>query len=81
VINIYSDTKHSLPKTSFLQNPNYIFSIHSQTSDNQLFEKLYSRKCLFLDNENADRALGIVTGDNQKFLSDEAKDNHVPVYT
>lgn len=81
-INIYANNKnHITEKKIFKENSNLEFSIHINEENNKLLQKIYSRKNLFLSNENADWALWIVTWNNKEFISDIMKDWYIPIYT
>lgn len=80
-IAIYSKWIYWIKKDMFQNNSNYTFSIHINKEDNEIIDKLYAKKAIFLDNNNSERALWIVTGNNKDFISDIQKDWYVPVYT
>lgn len=63
----------------FLTNSNYIFDIDVSTDEAKLLQKIYAipHNTLF---QNAEWALGIVTGDNKKHLSDVNLQNLEPVF-
>jgi SAM-dependent methyltransferase len=63
----------------FLTNSNYIFDIDVSADEAKLLQKIYAipHNTLF---QNAEWALGIVTGDNKKHLSDENLQNLEPVF-
>lgn len=82
IIDIYSNWKtHTCPKIDFKSNTNFTFSIHIKQEDNEIIEKLYAKQHIFLDNENSDWALWIVTWNNKKYLSDTLDDGFIPIYT
>lgn len=64
---------------SFKQNPKLIFNFWTNEQETQVIERLYSTKHTTLK-DKAKWALGIVTGNNDKFCSDIQKDNYVPIY-
>lgn len=68
-----------IPQTRFVNNRNYIFDVGLSEEENQIIKKLYSIPYLTLKN-NADWALGIVTGDNNKFISDIAEEGMEAIY-
>lgn len=82
-INIYLKNweNNILDKKSFQKNNDYIFSIYQNQEDERIFSKIFEKKHFFLDNKNTDWALWIVTWDNKKFISEEQKENYIPVYT
>ncbi len=64
---------------SFKQNPKSIFNFWTDAQETQVIERLYSIKHTTLKGK-ATWALGIVTGNNDKFCSDEPKEGYVPIY-
>lgn len=82
--NIYiftKDKEYYIKKQLFLENSWLAFSIHIDEENNDILKKVYSKKNIFLNNENADWALWIVTWDNKKFISETMKEWYIPVYT
>ena len=63
----------------FKFNEGCVFDIHMSPEDAAIFQKMYSTRHVTLKN-NADWALGIVTGDNKRFLSSEWKEGYEPIY-
>lgn len=61
---------YKVDQKRFLNNPDYIFDIDINNEDNKIIDKVYSKPFHLLKN-NAEWALGIVTGDNNKFLQKE----------
>ncbi len=63
----------------FLTNSNYIFDIDVSADEAKLLQKIYAipHNTLF---QNAEWALGIVTGDNKKHLSDVKLQDFEPVF-
>ena len=63
----------------FLTNSNYVFDIDVSADEAKLLQKIYAipHNTLF---QNAEWALGIVTGDNKKHLSDVNLQNLEPVF-
>ncbi len=68
-----------LEQKRFLTNSNYIFDIDVSADEAKLLQKIYAipHNTLF---QNAEWALGIVTGDNKKHLSDVNLQNLEPVF-
>jgi tRNA1(Val) A37 N6-methylase TrmN6 len=62
------DTEHSLEQTRLQNNTDYILNIFADNADVALFDKVYGVKHTTLKGK-ADWALGVVTGDNKKHLS------------
>ena len=71
--------KYNVKQTRWLSNPDFLFDIHSNNMDIQIIEKIYTSKHTTLKNK-ADWALGIVTGDNKKFITDKRKRGLDPIY-
>jgi site-specific DNA-methyltransferase (adenine-specific) len=63
---------------SFLKMPRYILSPHCSQDEALLIQKLLSRPHLCLKHK-VDWAMGIVTGDNTRFLFSRASANRIPV--
>ncbi len=63
----------------WLANPGFIFSINSNSQDNRIIDKIFAQDHHTLA-EKAEWALGIVTGDNKRFLSDKPGSGLEPVY-
>ena len=61
------------------RNPDFIFDIHSNKFDSEIIDKIYQTKHITLKN-NASWALGIVTGNNKKIVSNQNKEGFEPVY-
>lgn len=81
-IDIYSNNKnYTINKKLFQENSSLTFSIHIDQENNDLMQKIYSKNNIFLNNDNSDWALGIVTWNNKEFISENQKDWYIPVYT
>ncbi|OHD70608.1 MAG: hypothetical protein A2W19_03465 [Spirochaetes bacterium RBG_16_49_21] len=61
---------YSIDQKRFARNRNYIFDIHTNTLDSRILKRVYGLKHTTLAGR-ADWALGIVTGDNGKYLNSE----------
>ena len=61
------------------RNLDFIFDIHSNQFDSKIIDKIYQTKHITLKN-SASWALGIVTGNNKRFLSNQNKAGFEPVY-
>lgn len=71
---------YTIPQTRFASNKNFLFDIYVNEIDNTIFQKLISRDYFTLENKS-DWALGIVTGDNSKFIQEKSdKSNLEPIY-
>jgi site-specific DNA-methyltransferase (adenine-specific) len=64
---------------SFSDNPKLIFNFWTNESEAQVINQLYSIKHTILK-DKASWALGIVTGNNERFCSDEKREGYIPVY-
>jgi hypothetical protein len=65
----------------FLSNPDYIFDTCVNSEDEAIIKKINAAEHVTLK-DNAEWALGIVTGNNSRFLSDEKNDSdYEPVFT
>ena len=64
----------------WLNNRDYLFDIYIKSQDAEIIDKVFSVKHHLLFKQ-ADWILGIVTGNNKKFISTEPKDGFEPIYT
>lgn len=64
---------------SFKENPKHIFNFWTNETEAKVINQLYSIKHITLKNR-ANWALGIVTGNNDRFCSNEEQDDYVPIY-
>lgn len=80
-INIYSKTNYIVNKSLFINNKNYNFSIHMNDELASIIDKVYSKPSYYLNNENADWGLWIVTWNNQFFITNTPSDWYEPIYT
>lgn len=64
---------------SFKENPKHIFNFWTNETEAKVIKQLYSIKHITLK-DRAKWALGIVTGNNDRFCSNEPKDGYVPIY-
>lgn len=71
---------HQVDQSRLSANPDYIFDIFNNNDDVSIFDKVYSVDHTTLAN-NSEWALGIVTGNNKKHLSDEKHDEYEPILT
>ncbi len=74
----YKDNIYNIDSDRFKKNQEMVFDICINNIDNKIITNIYKEPYLGLKN-NADWALGIVTGDNKKYLS-EKKDGYEPIY-
>lgn len=64
---------------SFAGNPKLIFNFWTNENEAQVINQLYSVKHTTLK-DKANWALGIVTGNNDRFCSDEPRNGYIPIY-
>ena len=72
--------KYDIEQTRLFKNRDYIFDIHASSFDEKIIDKIYAVKHTILENK-ADWALGIVTGNNKKFITNALKEGFEPVFT
>ena len=78
--NIYlNKMKYQIPQIKWANNLDFIFDIHSDPYDCKIIDKIYKQKHITLKNK-ASWALGIVTGDNKKFISNKYHPGMEPIY-
>ncbi len=70
---------HYRRQSSFLSNPKCIFNFNSTNDDATIIDHLFSLPHVSLD-QGVDWGLGIVTGNNKKFVREKKFPNGVPVY-
>ena len=76
---------HNINKTykarqiKWMSNHDFIFDIHSNHFDSKIIDKIYKTKHISLKNK-ASWALGVVTGNNNQFISSENKPGFEPIY-
>lgn len=71
--------EYEVGQDRWLNNQDFIFDIHASSFDAEIIGKVYKTKNTTLENK-ADWALGIVTGNNKNFISDEQKKGFEPIY-
>ncbi len=64
---------------SFVGNPKHIFNFWVNEDEAQVINQLYSVKHITLKGKS-NWALGIVTGNNERFCTNERKDGYIPVF-
>ena len=76
-----TNTKYKAKQIQWTSNHDFIFDIHSDPLDTQIINKVYQVKHTTLKNK-ASWALGIVTGDNKKFVVSKSNipDKSVPAF-
>ncbi len=75
----YQNKKYERSLKSFENNPKKILNFWANEQDAKVIEKLFSHKHITLDGR-AKWALGIVTGNNQKFCKSEPTKGYLPIY-
>ena len=76
---VKENEKYNISQSRWLNNENFIFDIHSNNFDTDIIDKVYKTKHITLK-DNADWALGIVTGNNKKYILSERIENSEPIY-
>ena len=71
--------KYKVQQIKWMSNHDFIFDIHSNNFDSKIIDKVYETNHITLKNE-ASWALGIVTGNNKKFITAENKPGFEPIY-
>ncbi len=71
--------KYVRRQDSFKKNPKHIINIRTRPEEQRIIEYLYSLPHVRLEN-HADWGLGIVTGNNKKYISNQKKKGYIPVY-
>ena len=71
--------KYKVQQIKWMSNHDFIFDIHSNNFDSKIIDKIYKTKHTTLKNK-ASWALGIVTGNNKKFITAESKPGFEPIY-
>ena len=74
-----TNKKYKVQQIKWMSNHDFIFDIHSKSFDSKIIEKIYKTKHTTLKNK-ASWALGIVTGNNKKFITVESKPGFEPIY-
>ncbi len=74
-IKIIGKEKYEIGQKRFLKNLNFNFDIEIAPKDYEIIEKMSDKNFITLKN-NAQWALGIVTGDNKKYLSNKKLDGY-----
>lgn len=71
--------EYIISQKRWLNNKNYIFDIHANDFDNKIIDKIFAVEHATLENK-ADWALGVVTGNNKKYILDKSKGGHEPIF-
>lgn len=76
----FKENKYTIKQTRFFNNKNTLFDIYVNQIDHTIFNRIISHEFFTLENKS-DWALGIVTGDNNKFIEKKsANKNGEPIY-
>lgn len=70
---------YTVRQKKWKNNQNYIFDIHTNSFDSAVIDKIYNTPHTTLENQ-ADWALGIVTGSNSKYISVSPKEGYEEIY-
>lgn len=73
------DREYTVKQERFAQNKRCVFDVHINRKDEKIIKKVYSFAHTTLKDQ-AEWALGIVTGDNRKYLSSSRLEGYEPVY-
>ena len=73
------NTTAQLTQSKWDQKPDHVFDIHVTSFDDAILNKLYSFPHITLQKQ-ADWALGIVTGNNKKFISPSPQEDYEEIY-
>lgn len=77
---VYNSTSYFRPLSSFKNNPKHIFNFWINNEESKVIDQLYSCNHITLRNK-AKWALGIVTGNNQKYCRSTKENVHyIPIY-
>lgn len=71
---------YKIEQSRIQDNPDHILNVFTDTADISLFDKTYSMEHTTLK-DKAEWALGVVTGDNKKHLSDKKTKTNEPILT
>ena len=74
-----TNKKYKVQQIKWISNHDFIFDIHSNNFDSKIIDKIYKAKHTTLKNK-ASWALGIVTGNNKKFITAKSKPGFEPIY-
>ncbi len=70
---------YNISQSVWKNNQDFIFNIHASNIDTDIINKVYNTNHTNLSN-NADWALGIVTGNNKKYIVAEKRKGFEPIY-
>jgi predicted RNA methylase len=70
---------YKIPQSRFKNNDNFLFDVSLSNDEFQILSLLYEKLHVTLK-DNAEWALGIVTGDNKKYINDKKINGMEPIY-
>ncbi|RNC29787.1 MAG: Modification methylase VspI [Candidatus Dichloromethanomonas elyunquensis] len=76
---ISKEERYTIPQKRFLDNRGFVFDINLKEKDREIISRVFLPQHTTLQN-NADWALGIVTGDNQRYLRKHPAAGYEPIY-
>ena len=76
---IYDVKKHLRSQEGFLYIPKHILNFHIEESENDIIRQVFSLPHITLK-DNAQWALGIITGNNEKLCRKERTEGYVPIF-
>ena len=76
---IYNVKKHLRSQRSFFDIPKHILNFHIEEKESEIIRHVFSLPHLTLK-DNADWALGIITGNNNKICHNENREGLVPIF-
>ena len=76
---IYDVKKHVRSQEGFLKVPKHIFNFHIEEKENDIIRQVYSLPHITLK-DNAEWALGIITGNNEELCRKERTEGYVPIF-
>ena len=79
VIIVNGEKQYSIPQERWLHNPDHVFDIHTDDTDNRILERVWATEHTTLRGQ-AEWALGIVTGNNRAFVRATPQEGYEPVY-
>ncbi|MCK4745078.1 N-6 DNA methylase, partial [Candidatus Parcubacteria bacterium] len=79
-IKVYKENKnYKVNQSRWKNNQDFIFNIHASGFDTEIIDKIYNINHTTLKGQS-DWALGIVTGDNSKYIINKLKDGYEKIY-
>ncbi len=78
-IELKNKKTYKIPQSRFNKNHNFVFDVFLSDDDFEILSLLYEKPHMTLK-DNAEWALGIVTGDNKKYITDTNRNGLEPIY-